>query len=408
MFRIITVFILLFSFAISSTPQIKEISKKIESLKSAFYAEYSNLEKLKKEVEEIKKSYSITVKIDDKNEIAKVLNVKQNEMFESFNKCKELKEKHNILTYELAKEKHKTLSNILSQPEMAIGYYAQSCKDLELAECQKKAYNGAKKEAEKESFKTMIKKAKDSNLGLDDKDIKIGVQTNILSYSNNNSGFFYEIKTDVNAELLMDEQELFRVTRIAWNEKFDEPEEVPQLLVDNLESPTPNLIDQKEQIADSVYHSGTFVSLGLSTQIHKLSSDEDKKASAFVMQFGYKSKTKNRAYYEYERAVDSDDAVVSLHGLHMDWSINLQRALYPYVGLGYSIARLDANGYNYDGSAYHARVGVGYEISDNAEIDFSYRKSMIYWTIANESVSIVDLGMSRESSSYIISVSYLF
>ncbi|MDQ1339245.1 MAG: hypothetical protein QG567_396, partial [Campylobacterota bacterium] len=92
MFRIITVFILLFSFAISSTPQIKEISKKIESLKAAFYAEYSNLEKLKKELEEIKKSYVITVKIDDKNEIAKVLNAKQNEMFESFNKCKELKE----------------------------------------------------------------------------------------------------------------------------------------------------------------------------------------------------------------------------------------------------------------------------------------------------------------------------
>ena len=92
----------------------------------------------------------------------------------------------------------------------------------------------------------------------------------------------------------------------------------------------------------------------------------------------------------------------------MDFSINLKQMLYPYIGVAYSIASLKSTGYGYDGSAYHAKIGVGYELNDKVEILADYRKTYLVWSVANDNKNIMDLGLHRDIDSYNFSINYIF
>jgi hypothetical protein len=308
----------------------------------------------------------------------------------------------------VAKEKHETLSRLLAKEEVIVAQKEQSCRELGPEDCRKKAYDATKKEIETFSNDAIMKRLKESGIAIDPKKIETGVQTNIQTYVNVDQGYFYAMKSDVNAELVLDEQEMFDVEKITWNEMFAEPEEIPQIPLDNLPTPKPEEPILPEEPAPSVYHSGIFASLILSRQSHELSSSASTSAGAFGFQVGFKAKNKDRFYYEHEWISDDEDNTLTLKGVHADWAVDLERPFYPYYGVGYSIASLEGDNYTYDGSAYHLRLGAGYEARDDMEIDLSIRKSRIIWTIANGDTGISSLGISRDTTAYQLTVSYLF
>ena len=388
--------------------KIESLTKQMEEKKVEFNESLKALEVLDKEVDALKEQYNITVGKKEKNKLADAVNEKEKAKYAQYQKTVGLKNSFNTLSYMVAKEKHDTLAKILAKEEVIVAQKEQSCRELGLEDCQKKAYNATKKEIETFSNKAIMKRVKESGIAVDPKKIETGVQTNIQSYVNVDHGYFYAMKSDVNAELVLDEQEMFDVEKITWNEMFEEPQEIPQIPLDDLPTPQPEEPIAPEEPAPSVYHSGLFASVILSTQTHELSSGSTTSAKAFGFQAGYKEKNKNRYYYEHEWISDDKDNTLTLQGVHVDWSVDLERPFYPYYGVGYSIAALKGDNYTYDGSAYHLRVGAGYEMRDDMEVDFSMRKTRIIWTVANGNTGISSLGLSRDTTTYQITVSYLF
>jgi hypothetical protein len=261
---------------------------------------------------------------------------------------------------------------------------------------------------EKRSAETIAKRLEASGITVDPKKIETGIQTRVQRYVNLDHGYFYAMKGEVNAELVLDESEMFDVEKITWNEMFEEPKEIEQIPLDNLPVSAPEALIEPEEPAPPVYHSGYFASLVLSSQNHEISSAGSTGATGFAFQLGFKDKEKNRFYYEHEWISDGEDNDLIFKGIHVDWSIDLGRPIYPFFGVGYSIAYLKGSNYTYDGSAYHLRAGAGYELRDNMELDLTIRKSEVIWAIANGDTDIADLGISRNTLSYQLTWSYLF
>lgn len=407
-FALAVLMVLALSPVSAESKKIASLTKQMEEKKAEFNESLKALEVLDKEVEALKEKYNITVSKKEKNKLAVTLNAKEKEKYAQYQKTLALKNSFNTLSYMVAKEKHETLSRILAKEEVIVAQKEQSCRELGLEDCQKKAYDETKKAIETFSDEAIMKRVKESGIDVDPKKVEAGVQTNVQSYVNADHGYFYAMKSDVNAELVLDEQEMFDVEKITWNEMFDEPREIPQIPLDNLPTPKPEEPIAPEEPAPPVYHSGFFASAILNTQSHERSSSGSTSAKALGFQAGFKAKNKDRYYYEHEWIMDDDDNTLTLKGVHVDWAVNLERPFYPYYGVGYSIAELAGENYTYDGSAYHLRLGAGYEIRDDMEIDLGIRKSRIVWTVANGNTGISSLGLSRDITTYQITVSYLF
>lgn len=392
----------------AASAKIESLTKQMEAKKAEFNESRKALEALDKEVDALKEQYNITVSKKGKNKLAGTLNEKEKARYAQYQQTVALKNSFNTLSYMVAKEKHETLARILAKEEVIVAQKEQSCRELGLEDCQKKAYDATKKEIETYSNDAIMKRVKESGIAIDPQKVEQGVQTNIQSYVNADHGYYYAMKSDVNAKLVLDEQEMFDVEKITWNELFEEPKEIPQIPLDNLPVPKPEEPIAPEEPAPPVYHSGVFVSVTLSTQSHEISSSGSTSAKAIGFQAGFKAKNKDRFYYEYERISDDDECTLTLHGVHADWAFDLERPVYPFYGVGYSAAALKSDHYTYDGSAYHLRVGAGYEMRDDLEVDLTIRKSRIIWTLANGNTGISSLGISRDTTSYQVTVSYLF
>lgn len=405
----ITILIFLGTLSLSAdNAKIEALTKQMQDKKGEFDSNLKQLETLSKEVQALKEKYNITVSKKEKNKLANTINEKEQVKYAQYQKTVALKNSFNTLSYMVAKEKHETLEKILDKEETIVAQKEQSCRELGPEDCKKKAYDATKKEVEAFSNAAIMKRVKESGIDIAPKKIEEGVQTNIQTYVNLDHGYFYAMKSEVNAKLVLDEQEMFDVEKITWNEMFEEPKEIAQIPLDNLPIPKPEAVIEPEEPAPSVYHSGMFVSAILSTQKHELSGSGSTSAKSFGFQAGYKAKNKDRFYYEHEWTMDDKDNTLTYKGVHADWSVDFGRPIYPYFGVGYSIASLEGKNYTYDGSAYHLRLGAGYEVRDDMEIDLSMRKTTVIWTIANGNTGIADLGLSRSIMSYQLSVSYLF
>ena len=386
---------------------IEAIKTRMVQQKESFNQQLGLYESQKKALDALIERYTITVDKKEKNALANQINTAKGAVAQAYAQAVELKEAYNTSAFHLAQKRHEVLSDILSEEEMVLAQKEQSCQNLSMEQCQQKAYDVSKQEVEKLSKEAIIKRVKESGIEVAPDKIEAGVQYSVQSYANVDEGYYYAIKGDVNGQLVLDERQMFPVATITWNEQFQEPEEVAQIPLDNLDTPQPEGVIDPEKVAPSVYHSGFYAALDLSLQKHALSGGGEESTYAWTLKGGFKEKDKTRYYLGYEY-IDDGDAVMTLTGIHADWAVNLEKAIYPFWGVGYSIARLDGDGYDYEGAAYHLRVGGGYEMSDELQIDLMIEYERINWMVANGDTNIYDLGIYRDVTRYAVSVSYLF
>ena len=405
--RLLPVLVLLLLPLWGEDAAIEAIKSTMGEQKASFDQQLAQYQKQKEALDKLLERYTITVAKKEKNLLADQINTAKREVAAAYEKAVELKEAYNTSAFHLAQKRHEVLSKILDSEEMVLAQKEQSCLNLSVEQCRQKAYDVSKQEVEKLSKEAIIKRVEESGIEVARDKIETGVQYNVKSYAGVDEGYYFAIKGDVNGQLTLDEREMFPVATITWNEQFQEPEEVAQIPLDNLDTPQPEGLIDPEKIAPSVYHSGFYVAADLSWQDQELSGGGEVSTYALSLKGGFKQKDKTRYYLGYEYA-DDGDAPVTLMGVHVDWAFDMEKMIYPFWGVGYSYAKLEGDGYDYTGSAYHLRFGGGYEMSDELQIDMMIEYERLQWMVSNGDTNIYDLGIHRNVMRYAVSVSYLF
>ncbi len=386
---------------------LEAIKTRMAKEKAAFDTQLADYAAKKKSLDAAVAAYNVAQSKADKNAQARKINEAKQAASNAYAKAVELKEAYNTSAYQLAQKRHELLAALLAEEEMVLAQKENSCLNLTIDQCKQKAYDVTKQEVEKFSKEAILKRVKESGIEVAPDKVEAGVRYNVQSYANVDEGYFYALKSEVNGQLTLDERQMFPVTTITWNEQFEEPKEVAQIPLDNLTTPNPEGLIAPEEAAPSVYHSGFYVAADLTLQNHDLSGGGSEDAYGVALKAGFKEKDKTRYYLAYEW-IDDGATTITLTGIQVDWAVNLEKAIYPFWGLGYSIAKLNGKGYDYEGAAYHARLGAGYEATDDLQVDLILEFERVNWMVANGNTNIYDLGIYRNIMRYGVSVSYLF
>ena len=387
--------------------EIDTLKQNAIKVKNQFFVAKTKYYLQKKQLDKLKDEYELAPNVKEQNILIAKINKQIKKLTDSFKKAKELKDKYNKLTYQIALKKYEKLSKIVQDSSEISSTGKQSCVDLDIKECKAKAYNTTKKNIEKNAKDEIVSRIKNSPIKIDKISIEDAIKTNILSYKDLDNGYFYMIGGRVNANLKVDETELFNIDKITWNEQFEEPEEMEEIPLIVVKESLPIQEPKKEEEVVSVYHSGKFVSFSYSTQSHSYSNGDKESVNGILLSGGFKYNDKDKVYFEIERANDKD-GVLNIMSLNYDIAMNLKQIIYPYFGVGYGIANYKASDYKYSGSVYHFRVGSGYEINDHLEFDVSYRYTILHWSVANNNKNIDSLDMGRNIGSFNFRMSYLF
>ena len=275
----------------------------------------------------------------------------------------------------------------------AFDYY--TCRGLALESCKQLAYSAARRTMEAKARETLLEIAKELELPLKEGAMEKMLRTLTDRLATKDEGYYYTLDGLMYGTIAGEPDALLSVQTLVWEPRMEPPKHAEPVAKAQELNATEASDATPQDTPERVYHSGVFAALLYGMETHRLTGDTTRDADGYAIGIGIKGKDKGKFAFHYATQ-DDGKTTLTQNTLLYTWGFDLDTVVYPSLGIAYSIATARGEEYLYEGNGMYALAGVAWEATPWMEVELAYRYGTLSWTVANHSVSIVDLGIGRD------------